>query len=55
MPSVGVDVWEDVLELSEYDTPAHYLIRKNAAGHERLNLVIPLMKHKECLMIWQMI
>jgi len=38
---------EDVLELSEYDTPAHYLIRKNAAGHERLNLVIPLMKHKE--------
>ena len=37
----------EIFETSEYETPAHYLIRKNATGHDRLNLVIPLMKHKE--------
>ena len=37
----------EIFELSEYETPAHYLIRKNASGHNCLNLVIPLMKHKE--------
>ena len=37
----------ETLETSEYETAAHYLIRKNAAGHDRLNLVIPLLKHQE--------
>ena len=37
----------ETLELSEYETTAHYLVRKNAMGHDRLNLSIPLMKHKE--------
>ena len=37
----------ETIELSDYDTDAHYLIRKNAAGHDRLNAIIPLMKHKE--------
>lgn len=37
----------EIFEPSEYETPAHYLIRKNATGHDRMNLVIPLMKHKE--------
>ena len=34
-------------ELSDYDTDAHYLVRKNAAGYDRINRVVPLMKHKE--------
>ena len=38
---------DDILEVSEYETAAHYLVRKNASGHDRLNLVIPLMKHME--------
>jgi hypothetical protein len=37
----------EIFELSEYETSAHYLIRKNALEHDCLNLVIPLMKHKE--------
>lgn len=37
----------EIFEITEYETPAHYLIQKNAAGYDRLNLVIPLMKHKE--------
>lgn len=37
----------EMFETSEYETPAHYLVRKNAMGYDRLNLVIPLMKHKE--------
>ena len=37
----------EIFEASEYETPAHYLVRKNASGHDCLNLVIPLMKHKE--------
>ena len=37
----------ETFEASEYETSAHYLIRKNAAGYSKLNLVIPLMKHKE--------
>lgn len=37
----------EIFEASEYETPAHYLIRKNASGHDGMNLIIPLMKHKE--------
>ena len=37
----------ETFELAEYDTPAHYLVHKNAMGFGRLNLVVPLMKHKE--------
>jgi hypothetical protein len=37
----------EIFELSEYETAAHYLVRKNATGHDGVNLVIPLMKHKE--------
>jgi hypothetical protein len=37
----------DIFEESEYETSAHYLVWKNASGHSDLNLVIPLMKHKE--------
>ena len=37
----------EIIEVSEYETSGHYLVRKHAAGHDRLNLVIPLMKHKE--------
>ena len=37
----------EIFELSEYETPAHYLVRKNAMENFRLNLSIPLMKHKE--------
>ena len=43
-------VWmkdNETFEESEYETSAHYLIHKNAAGHQKRNLVIPLMKHKE--------
>lgn len=36
-----------ILELSDYDTPAHYLIRSNSSGHKKINLAIPLLKHKE--------
>ena len=37
----------EMFDLSEYETTGHFLVRKNAVGHDRLNLVIPLMKHKE--------
>jgi len=37
----------ETFELSEYTTPAHHLIYRNASGHEKLNLAVPLMKHKE--------
>lgn len=37
----------EIFEASEYETSAHYLVRKNAVGHDCLNLVIPLLKHKE--------
>ena len=43
-------VWmknNETFEESEYATAAHHLIRKNASGHPKLNLVVPLMKHKE--------
>jgi hypothetical protein len=32
---------------SDYDTRAHFLIRKNSGIHPRINLAIPLLKHKE--------
>jgi hypothetical protein len=37
----------ETFELSEYNTPAHYLVYKNSIGYDRLNLAVPLMKHKE--------
>lgn len=37
----------EIIEASEYETSAHFLCRKQAAGHDNINLVIPLMKHKE--------
>ncbi len=37
----------EIFEASEYETTAHYLVRKNAAGHDCPNLIIPLLKHKE--------
>lgn len=37
----------DIFDISSYDTPAHYLVRKNSLGHPKVNLSIPLMKHKE--------
>jgi hypothetical protein len=37
----------EIFEASEYETPAHYLVRKNASENDGMNLVIPLMKHKE--------
>jgi hypothetical protein len=35
------------LELDSYETPAHYLIRKNSNGIGNINLAIPILKHKE--------
>jgi len=37
----------EIVELSEFDTPAHYLIRKNAFGNSKINSIVPLMKHLE--------
>lgn len=37
----------ETFAIQEYETPTHFLIRKNAVGHPRLNMVIPLMKHLE--------
>ena len=37
----------EILEPSEYETTAHYLVRKNAGSYDKLNVVIPLLKHKE--------
>jgi len=34
-------------DINEYDTPAHYLVRKNSVGYHKSNLAIPLLKHKE--------
>lgn len=36
-----------ILELRDYETSAHQLIRGNSAGHHKVNLAIPLLKHKE--------
>lgn len=36
-----------ILDMDEYATMAHRLIQKNSFGHSKLNLVIPLLKHKE--------
>jgi hypothetical protein len=32
---------------SEYQTPAHFLVHKNSINHNKINLAIPLLKHKE--------
>ncbi len=37
----------EIVELPDYDTPAHHLVRRNAGAHPKVNLAIPLMKHKE--------
>lgn len=37
----------EILTESEYETPAHFLIRKHAGGRGKVNMVIPLLKHKE--------
>ncbi len=37
----------ETFELSEYTTPAHYLIQRNSTGHSNLNLAVPILKHKE--------
>ena len=37
----------EIFEISDYDTPAHHLIRKNSSGHDQMNLIVPLMKHQE--------
>lgn len=37
----------EILTESEYETPAHFLIRKHAVGRDKVNMVIPLLKHKE--------
>ena len=49
----------ETIELSEYDTPAHFMVRKNACKYDRVNMIIPLLKHKEAfdemaddLVIW---
>lgn len=36
-----------IFELSEYETVAHNLVRRNGYGHHRLNQAIPLLKHLE--------
>jgi hypothetical protein len=36
-----------IIELAEYETPAHGLIRRNSHGHNRLNQAIPMVKHLE--------
>ena len=37
----------EVLELMDFETPAHNLVRRNCHGHGKVNRAIPLMKHKE--------
>jgi hypothetical protein len=37
----------EILECGEYDTPAHFMVRKHAMGRSQINMVIPLLKHKE--------
>ena len=35
------------LELSDYETAAHFMVRRNASGHRQINQVVPLTKHLE--------
>jgi hypothetical protein len=44
---VGYLKSNSILDLTDYDTSAHNLIRRNSSGHRKVNLVIPLLKHKE--------
>jgi hypothetical protein len=37
----------EIFEILDYETSAHNFIRKNSLEYKMLNLVIPLMKHKE--------
>lgn len=36
-----------IIDTFEYQTPAHYLVKKNSMGHRGVNLAIPLNKHLE--------
>lgn len=36
-----------ILELSEYDTTAHKMVKRNSIGHRQINQAIPLFKLKE--------
>jgi hypothetical protein len=37
----------EVMEIINYETPAHFLVRKNSGNFPKVNLAIPLLKHKE--------
>ncbi len=37
----------EILDLADYDTPAHNFIRRNSKGFKKINIIIPLMKHAE--------
>jgi len=37
----------EVLDLIDFETPAHNFIRRNCHGHGKVNRAIPLLKHKE--------
>lgn len=37
----------DIIDPSEFETPAHNLVRRNAHSHTRVNRAIPLLKHLE--------
>lgn len=43
----GFLCYNDILDVSDYETEAHALIRRNSNGLGKINIVIPLMKHKE--------
>lgn len=36
-----------ILEVSDFDTISHQIIRRNSPNYKKLNLAIPLLKHKE--------
>lgn len=36
-----------IIDTAEYDSPAHFLVRKHSIGHGKVNMAIPLMKHLE--------
>ncbi len=44
---IGWMTINEIIETSEFDTIAHSMVRRNAFGHDRVNLAIPLLKHKE--------
>lgn len=44
-----INHWEynDTIDITSYETVAHTLIHKSYSGGKKINLVIPLVKHKE--------